>query len=322
MSIRRELLTGLSAAVISIIILIGSLLVANTEMRATIAQEFVPTPTMTAVPTQIIVATPLPGQPTYTPSPSPLPSSTSTAVLAACPPPAGWVPITVQAGDSLESLAAVYNTTVKALKQGNCLEGNTLYPGTWLYVPNTLPPTSIPCGPPSGWVYHIVRPGDNLFQISKIYGVSVSELQAANCMGSSTTIRVGQRLYVPNVPPNFSPTPPATQTPLPTATVTFTAIPPSATATDLPPSLTATVALPSLTPTVPTNTPTHTPVMISATPSWTATATYTLPPPTATETFTPEPPTSTPTEWPTSTTPPTATPIPPTNTPLPPTVTP
>ncbi|HBY08615.1 MAG TPA: hypothetical protein DEH22_12835, partial [Chloroflexi bacterium] len=233
MSTRREILTGLIAALLSVLILGGSLVAANSEIGATVAQVSVPSPSLTAVPTQIILVTPRPGEPTYTPSPSPVPSSTPTEALAACPPPAGWMAITVQAGDTLESLAQTYNTTTQVLRQANCLPSNTIYPGMRLYVPGTPPPSEIPCGPPSGWVYYIVQPGDTLYSLSRIYGVSVAELQVANCMGSSTTIRVGQKLFVPNVAPIYTATftlePSVTPTPEPSASPTL--IPPSLTPT-------------------------------------------------------------------------------------------
>jgi len=307
MSTRQEILTGVFAAVISIVILAGSLVVANTETRATVAQELSPTPSLTSVPTQIILVTPLPGEPTYTPSPSPLPTDTPTEALAACPPPAGWMPITVQAGDTLDSLAQAYNTSIETIQQANCLDGNTLYPSTRLYVPGTVPPTAIICVPRSTWVYYTVQPGDTLYSLGQIYGVSVSELQVANCMGSSTNIRVGQKLLVPNVVPNYTPTPSVTPSPQPTAT--FTEIPPSPTLTEIPPSPTATSDFPGITPTS-----TNTPLPSTATPTFTATVTET--PVTPTITLTPLP-TATATELPTATIPPTITLRPPTDTPTP-----
>jgi len=306
MSTRNEIFTGVLAAVMSILILAGSLVVANAEARSTVALEMAPTATLTSVPTQIILVTPLPGEPTYTPSPSPIPTNTPTEALASCPPPAGWMPITVQAGETLESLAQAYNISVDILKQANCLGGNTLYAGGRLSVPGTIPPTEIVCKPRSSWVYYIVKRGDNLYRLGQIYSVSVSELQAANCMGSSEFLRAGQRLLVPNVAPKYTATPSATSSPRPSAT--FTLIPPSPTFTPVPPSPTATSELPSITPTTPTSTPTITPETPTATPTFTETPTPTDTPATPTST-------ATSTELPTSTIPPTITPRPPTATP-------
>ena len=48
----------------------------------------------------------------------------------------------------------------------------------------------------SGGVYHTVRKGETLWRISQTYGVSLAELVDANDL-DSTTIFVGQRLFVP-----------------------------------------------------------------------------------------------------------------------------
>lgn len=314
MNNRREILTGIIAALISIVILGGSLGLATIEGNSTVASYFVETSTPTSYPTKIIMVTQRPGEPTYTPSPTPSPSPTPTIIPpTTCPPPTGWSAIVVQPGDTLDSIAQTYNTTKKVLKEANCLIGNILVPGTIIYVPGVPPPTNIPCGPPPGWIYYIVKPGDTLYSIGRAHGVSVSQLQTANCMGSSTNIRVGQRLYVPNVPtvvPSLIPTLLVTPSPAPSASPTIA--PPSLTPTFIPPTLTPIV--PTLTPTIPLETVTETPI-----PTVTATEATTIP--TLTETpipvpsETPDIPTATSTAVPVL---PTATPTltpPPTNTP-------
>ncbi len=77
----------------------------------------------------------------------------------------------------------------------------------------TPQPTSAPaCTPRTAWPTLTVSPGDTLFGIALRVGSTVDELVAANCLGNANTITVGQRLYVPNVPP---PPPVATATPQP-----------------------------------------------------------------------------------------------------------
>jgi LysM repeat protein len=151
---------------------------------------------------------------------------------ANCPPPDGWSPITVQAGDTLESLAHLYSATVEALVQTNCLVTQELVAGTILFVPGLLPTEApIPCGPPPGWVLYTVQPADTLFHIAMNYGVTVAELQAANCLGSSTLVRVGQRIFVPNVPtqtPTVTPMQPTNTSPGPSFTATQAAVSPYA----------------------------------------------------------------------------------------------
>jgi hypothetical protein len=117
--------------------------------------------------------------------------------------------------------------------------------------------TAIPCGPPGSWVRaHVVQRGDTLFRIATSYGVTYPQLQRANCMGSSTTIYTGQRLWVPNIPPRTVP---------PSATTTIpdfpTHTPPPAVTTE-PPTDTS---VPPTTPPAPATTqppppPTDTPI--------------------------------------------------------------
>lgn len=258
----RELFTGLLTALASTVIVLGALAFSISEGKIIPPPTKTPSPTSETVDLQPTIAPqqPLPSAP---PSPTPIPT--------ACPVPENWVAYTIQSGDSLESLAQKHNTSVQTLKKANCLISEKLLPGTLLYLPpiqqNTSAPSSptpvtfptltpLPCGPPPGWIRYIVQKGDTLFKISLMYGVSVPQLQAANCLGNSTLIYAGTVIFVPNVPPRITPTrtptattkpptntpPPNTKTPTPPPPTT---VPPSPTNTEVPPpteDLTATVA--------------------------------------------------------------------------------
>ena len=269
-----QALLGVLAAVVSALIVFGSLAISMAEGRVPIA--FLPseTPTSTQpIPTQ------KPGEPTFTPSPTPLATATPTMITPSgvCKSPPGWMQVTVEYGDNWASLALRYATTPDALIAGNCTDG--LMPGTVIWVP-PLPPTAtqtdtplpsatifyppkptkpLICSKPVGWVDYYVRHGDTLSRIGAAFGISYRELMARNCL-DSTLIRVGQRLWVPYVPPTpfFSPTAPApvfTNTPVPP---TSTQIPPTATPVT-PPTNTNPVPISTNTP-IPSNTPTSTPV--------------------------------------------------------------
>ena len=82
---------------------------------------------------------------------------------------------------------------------------STLNPGN--------PPTN--CGRPAGWRVYTVRSGDTLYELSLTFGVTVSQLQSVNCLGTSTVLHVGRTLYVPpgaSIPvyPSLEPTWPMT----------------------------------------------------------------------------------------------------------------
>lgn len=286
MSFLRQVGTGLTAALVSGLLVLSALSLATAEgLKENVPQAPQPTVTIYVETPGQIMNTPLP---TETSTPEPPPTN--------CPPPAGWEPYFIVNGDTLEGLALRHQTSTQMIIQANCLLSASLLPGTVLYLPalptatqqptekvpptatvTVIQPTQPRCGPPPGWVRYVVQPNDNLYRLSLAFGVSVQELQWANCLASPDVIRVGDTLWVPNVP---------TRTPSPTATTPVTP--------------------PSSTPVTPS------PVVPSATPPPTATVTET-PTPTLTSTSTP-----TETSTPTPTATPTATPtLTPTNTPIP-----
>ncbi len=194
----RQLGGGILIGILSLLVVIGGSSLALAEGYIGLP----PTPTQTASPTSPFPPTPTTGGPTIEPSPTIVPTSTDTPVPpTTCPPPSGWVLVTIQVGDTLQSLAARYRTTPELLAAANCLFSTELLPGYGIYVPptsSTAPPVA--CGAPPGWIQYTVQPGDNLYQISLRYGVTVAQLQQANCLANPNDIHVGQRLWVPNVP--------------------------------------------------------------------------------------------------------------------------
>jgi LysM repeat protein len=245
----RDLSIGLITTLASTILVVGAMLLAIAEgtsfPRSTQIVDFnTPPPTHTPAPpvstriASIMIeesASPTPSK-SFSPTPSqPIPTT--------CPNPAGWGQYTILSGDTVALIASDYGITPKELMDANCLISETLLPGTILFIPPppaTLTPslapiptrtsvpsnTPIPCGPPKGWVTYIVQYGDTLFRISLQYGATVNQLQFANCMGSSTTIRAGQGLYVPNTAPVVpTPTRTSTRTPIPPTKAPATAIP-------------------------------------------------------------------------------------------------
>lgn len=140
-----------------------------------------------------------------------------------CTPPAGWQPIQVASGDSLENLASFYGTTAQEIATGNCLNINTsLETGQIIYLPPLSGPNATPtpspestqviveCGPPDSWVPITIQPGMTIVSVSSDWGIAIAQLQKANCMGNSQAIVPGMTFFVPNVPtvtPEFTATP-------------------------------------------------------------------------------------------------------------------
>ncbi len=246
----RQVAGSLLLAAFSAILVIGGISLALAENNV---PQLIPTP--------IELTTQIPMLDTATPLPVALPTNT-VVPSPSCAPPQNWVPVSVQSGETLATIAARYQSTSEELSQANCLSSTELHPDSILYVPPPPINTASTCGHPSGWVQYTVKTGNTMFNISHAYGISISELQHANCIVSNQyNLRVGQTLWVPNVS--------ITRTPLASATPTLTFV---------------SIIFPTITYT-PTSTPTST-----------ATTTDTITPPTATPTAT-----ATITSFPTST---------------------
>jgi LysM repeat protein len=234
---------GVIIALVSVILVIGGISLALAE---TLPSQATPTPISPTISLEIPTATftvsaPISETPTATSTEIIAPSATDTLyatntlfVQVSCVPPSGWVRIYTKSGDTIYSLAQRYKITAESLGSANCLSSFDIPVGFALYVPPVPTVTVIPCGPPAGYVKrYVVQPGDNLYRVALSFGITYQQLQRANCMGSSTTIYVGQLLWVPNIPtrtpvpgvtviPEF-PTMTSTPTLEPTAVPTFTA---------------------------------------------------------------------------------------------------
>jgi len=251
----RQMGNGILYGLVSVLLVVGGLSLALAESYT------VPSPTpIISPPTVLQTLTSTQAGPAASASPTSIASATPLPPTN-CPPPSGWILISVQPYDTVESLAGRFRISPYQLAQANCLLTNNLEPGYNLYVPLPSGPAPISCSAPIGWVHaYVVRPGDSLDQIATLYGVSPFELQNANCL-SSTYLTAGESLWVPNIPPTpsviinnvfgtLTPTASQTQAPSNTPTPVHPTGTPSSTVTI---TLSPYPTLPSLTPTVTTS---------------------------------------------------------------------
>lgn len=97
---------------------------------------------------------------------------------------------TVKSGDSLYSIARIYNTTVDKIKVLNNLTSNNLSIGQTLRIPNS--------GEESGennLIYTVVS-GDSLYSIARKYKTTVDEIKTLNNL-TTNTLSIGQNLKIP-----------------------------------------------------------------------------------------------------------------------------
>jgi LysM repeat protein len=168
-------------------------------------------PTFTPIPGQVIYATPLPPN-----------------VIVITATPMGQAGIcgqyTIQVNDTLYRIAARYGVTVQQIAQVNNITNPDLIKmGATLQIPcpvaATLTPIPVQPQPVNttgqgGFTasnVYVVQSGDNIYQISLRFGVTMSELMAVNGMDSTSSqmIYVGQELVIPPsaIVPTLTPIP-------------------------------------------------------------------------------------------------------------------
>lgn len=112
----------------------------------------------------------------------------------------------VQSGDTLYKIAKKYGMSVSELMEINNLETTTLKIGQILKVKSNNIDFDIPLGTScygSGyqepkWETYTVKPGDNLYNIAKVFGVSVEYLKEINEL-SNDNLSVGQILKIKEI---------------------------------------------------------------------------------------------------------------------------
>jgi len=107
----------------------------------------------------------------------------------------------VNHGDTLKTVAALFNTTLDALLSLNptITNANLIYAGQRLNVPTPgiVPPVVTP-PPPAGGQSYTVQKGDTMKKIAERYGVSLDALIKANPQVTNINlIYVGQKLNIP-----------------------------------------------------------------------------------------------------------------------------
>jgi LysM repeat protein len=97
---------------------------------------------------------------------------------------------TIAAGETLYSISKLYGISVEVLKATNNLTSNQLIIGQKLKINTTTSVTENPIS-----IKHIVKTGDTLYSISKLYGVNIEDIKSLNNL-KSDTLTLGQTIIV------------------------------------------------------------------------------------------------------------------------------
>jgi LysM repeat protein len=223
----RALGNALAVALISIVLVLGALSISLVEFApqaipaVTHQSPFSTLPVAPAATYQSLITETASGQtlPIITPTETITSTPTITATVpSTCAIPAGWGQVQVQTYDTLENIAARYRIDPFQLRDMNCLPGNSLLPGSILYVPPVATNTAVICNQGmNGWTKnYTVRRGDTFYSISRSYSTNAALMKNVNCR-SSDTIYPGEVLWVPIVVATLTPMP--SSTPIPGDTV-------------------------------------------------------------------------------------------------------
>jgi membrane-bound lytic murein transglycosylase D len=103
----------------------------------------------------------------------------------------------VRRGETLSAISRAYGVSLGRLYSWNSMNARTiLKPGMKIRVsPAAEAAASQPVQTAQGKLFHRVRPGDNLFQIARRYGTTVSNIKAWNKIDGDT-IRTGETLTI------------------------------------------------------------------------------------------------------------------------------
>ena len=150
----------------------------------------------------LIIPVRLPAPATVTPTDTPV-----VVVVTATPPNTSSQPpsssggtYVVQPGDTLSAIASRFHTTVYTLAQLNGIVNvNQIRWGQVLRLPTDGSPggsSPSPTPTPTRQTY-VVQPGDSLYRVSLLYGVSIARLVEANNLINPNFIYTGQILVIP-----------------------------------------------------------------------------------------------------------------------------
>lgn len=96
----------------------------------------------------------------------------------------------VKSGDTLYEIASSNNTSVDRLIEYNNLSSSIITPGQTILIPVKMQPET------NDYITYIVKAGDNLYAISRNYGLTVDELMRFNNLNTNI-LNIGQTIKIP-----------------------------------------------------------------------------------------------------------------------------
>ena len=103
----------------------------------------------------------------------------------------------VRPGETLSSIGRLYGVSAWAIASANHLHNpNHIYAGQWLQIPRGG--HGYPGGHPGGGRFHVVRYGETMLGIGRLYRMNPWVIASANGLYNLNCIYAGQRLVIPS----------------------------------------------------------------------------------------------------------------------------
>lgn len=115
-----------------------------------------------------------------------------------------WHHHKVKRGESLGVIARQYGISVTELKQANDMKGTRIRAGQSLLIPIKVTPKKSSGKKPTKVKTYVVKLGDNLATIARLFGVSQESLRIWNSMDATTLVKEGDTVFVSK--PELKPT--------------------------------------------------------------------------------------------------------------------
>ena len=132
-------------------------------------------------------------------------STSVAAAPAVAAPTAGYAPgyHMVRPGQTLSSIGRMYGVSAWAIASANHLRNpNHIYAGQWLQIPRGGPGgpghPGWPGGHPGYGRFHVVRHGETMLGIGRLYHMNPWVIASANGIYNLNCIYAGQRLVIPS----------------------------------------------------------------------------------------------------------------------------
>ena len=130
---------------------------------------------------------------TETPPPTVEPTSTPTPIA----PEEVFETHEVEQGETLLTIAGLYDTTVEEIQAANGLSDVLIRVGDELVIPVLLDPENPSFKPPTSQFSYDVKEGDTIVSISILFGSTIQDILSANGLEATDIIRPGDTLIVP-----------------------------------------------------------------------------------------------------------------------------